>query len=1811
MSAFKPINLLDDINSKKDLEEEHTRELQVEQAFELYQKALSLQNQKQYVEAYKVYEKLFVLDIIGNYYFEEIDLIRGVQNGSMNKVTDELSSLSPSVKSLRYLIFRNRGFLYMDILKHSSLIEKLVDNDTSIDKKFKSLFYSMIEDFCVATLYNEADEKLLDVLYNIFTYLGQKKLAKFTLEYILSSRFESDDLLGFLPINQQAEDKLKSLNSQLKVSQLKLKPVEGIKKKNYDFLKKIKLEFEVVQEKLRHKNQDEISWNRSWNNLIISINKKIKKHEDENKVEDFQKSKLKYFDPYLLTDEPLESISFKSCLDDPTVTKEIVEEPVQPDIIEIEKEIPENEINEPNAPTLKMDDLEKQLELDAKQQIQRTSKRLSRVESEPDIPAIELQSSHFLGLDYSVTELSTLIPELKITKISDIYLEDQNSSTQTESLSSPLYLKDFIHIMNDWKPTFTKDLNSLNLNSSKFSDENLKLSELLEGFSSKFERLTQNKKITDLPLVTNDDLSKILSQDDDYITVKTKIINYLLASAAPPILNFKWDNELILIFNDWVLQLDNYLSKQYIPASTAMGILEILIDNSITLEHQVKDSVNSKKLNKAVVNVMCQDLMKINEKILKWTGIVENLINENEENEEMIFILKSRFEWSKILKENSEAKSMDDNKSAQYSLKNFSNYISYSSFTLNIHYPNYKNFHALNLENVQTQLTIMSVSTIFWQILAVDTRSGNSEAIKLLEDILFETNEVDDDAINSIRSFMKSNSLDMKLSLWNILMQFYKSLDMTDKLVVGIEQSLSFFNKYLLSLRYIDLTYESRTSILCKIIGFYNTSFSYLVEQLEKQAWKMNPSMSLLSLIPIFEICLYFEIHEEACSISSLKTSIKSQSQQSYNSLKDLFLKTVVVILACIENRYSKNTLNQAIKIFHAQLGASGICDAAGGVFLRASQEYLSNIDGADQDISQLIKCRYHYSICIDGFVPFEHETQKKEGLKKNECLELANFVLPIYFKTNTIKNVPKHDMKVLIEEMYEVFDDPDYDNDTTLGRNKAYFDYFLESTRINPRFVRDAFHGLAKLELDKAKTEIGSSGLYYLQGLLIFSNYKQRKKNMQGRAVEIENAISLFTSDLVCGSNRMESWFLMGQAYGYLVEDDLIWTSDKLTVPDRKNGTANLQRKSLICYLMAINFTLDNKSKLRIKPIVSSLMSSFAKELFGAIMEPMDMLALKVHSHPKFVNKPGGASFINVSEKTDLTKKFCLNLIKQALHLAIKSNDKDWTDYYYLAKVQKKCNQSPNLVLETMSRSCDMALKSKSNDPILEPLYGLVTLCYKYVKSNQISLDEALGYLKKSTMIETDITSVSDKVQFYELVMSALKQIDAADKKNWQHKPTHKLAQILYEEFNDVEGAHKLMSNFISLRSVNKQLVSIWKPESERPGKHFLYTLQYIKFYIEILKQKKDLNSLIVMIPKLRRSSSIMVNLYNAWELLCSSICIIIRNAVNVDETFTFTDNFINNLPHSVFSLNQKSMFDFLEHKEIPDELIPTFCFLDALNDVKKSNNGYGPTSLIDDTIVTLFFKIYTFYHSDTNFFAQMNSPGTKKKIAKKDIFPLVNELLKIGRRDVDSRLKAQEDGYNDVLSVLIEKQDDKLKIITESEEKDKEGIELQSISSQSKGNAANEEDINFIEDSGDRDMTVESTPNNEDRDPVHPTEEAGENEIISVSSNSIGDTRAIETNINESQLNYNDERYGSIEVVEDVLSDIGNPSVDIQTVQSEVNTKSRSSSNDSSSNDSSPTRPAKRDYERTFAFDPKSDEIIIIDSDDEPLSKRLKNST
>lgn len=1856
---------------------------------------MNLHKQKNLVDAYNIYEELFKLDVISNHYHEEPDFIRGLQNGSSNSAPDELAFVALNVKSLRYLVFRNRGFLYLDMLKSGLLapVEELYD------EKFKNMFYTLVDDFCVSLFYQDGDEFLLEAMYEIFVYLGIYKLAKGTLEYWLGG-----DSLG-----NKVERRLKiidmflggSFTSQVtpiaKRSAQWSKSTTKINTK-WDFLHTIKSDYRAHVLKSKSLAKIEIPLNDfNWSSVVDSINRCLKKNQDIKK-------KVNNIEPYLLTEESIERVTFvivENKENEDSIGGDVVDQHMDEETDQIEdahsddiqddqdthddkQEVQEDmqdgnqeENQDENLQDEKLQDkqddqikdeseevipsgaeinntlstdqidvdsvenadeseklntdtvmklgseqntesepkeAELTLETDVKTEsesskvetktdlkkdskiIQRSSKRLAK--SEVDIPVVELKYEFFvdsynffasLNGHFERFELTFTLPVVLFVDESAMKKDDEVKEvvatielpTATGALQNILeaqtpsktnYVQEqFISILHNWMPAYSKSLSNL-IPSETLDSEKFKLIEVLNNFNKKEK--SYNDNIPKLESVeSNDEISKYLiqlnSQNLHYHDVKINIIKRLIGGEL--LVTTRWEPELYKKIKDWILQFESFLLVNITEDSSlsnlglVVSVQEILVDSYISLKNQINSTFQTHK-KRTTINALTLDLLKINDKLKKWSAVYDriyhDLTKDSYHNTEGFFVLYCRYNWCEIQRERIQNL---ENEVIMTKLNHLLNVVKSSTHQLNVILPNYENLLEINMDSIKSQLTSTSVMGMFSKIIQGDSKD-NKEAERLLGIIL--SNDVIDlegtdlEAITSIKVFLSNSPVDMKLSLWSVLFSYYDGGEF-QQIETAFVEFLTYIYGYLHSEKYLKAPEIQGKLSLVKILGALGDIISIFLRNASKVGWILRPSLKTLEKLIFFTELLYiFTLHEEASTITIDKISISKKSKGSHEKLKDIF----VGIICCLVIYYGSEPPISAI---HEHLGLRQLCSSS--AFLRLAQD----ISTSPNEISQIISCRYHYDLSIGNFTPTDHSTSSKSTLDLALTLELSKFVFPLC--KNAMTQIPKHGLKSLLDEFYEVIGDPNFESLDILSRNSASFDYFLDTARITPRFIRDGFHGLLELDFERPSEnfEIVDQGLYYLQGLLVFTSYKVKKKNMQSRIVELEHIIMLLKNDLIFGTKRLESWFLLGQAYGFLVEDDLIWTADKLTVPERKLTTANLQRKSLICYLMAVNEVHNNLNDLnRIKSLIGSLMSKFGKEMYSACLEPMNMHAFEAQTQPKFVNSGGSTSFVPTL-KSQVTLELSCRIMQQCFHLAIKADKSNWLNYYYLSKVQRKLKKSAATILRTMQTAGKYTFQL--NEYIVEPHYSVCSMVYKYVKLDELTVDEGLNYLKKDSVIgegvlqflkklesgesldkngcndtkesskdvsnckdssddskdkkdvedapgtdvedgtadsdamivdsvedtikedaidednikedvtkgegtkdtiknangecvneEIAIDAIEDfivdadttkedvvevdtvkeniikddsldvtgatfeslnntrgskeitKTTFYKIINASLRIIDNHDKKNWHHKPRYRLARILFDEFDDHNAALTEMNHFISLKTTSKSLISIWKPEFERPGKHFYYTYQYCKFFIQLLTKNLDLTSLISMLPKLKRSNSIMINLYNVWENICQSICKIIRSSFDFEVdggqpeyNFKFSDRFIQVLPYNTFMVEFKTLLERLEKDGIPKELEIYFFFLYSLNDIKKANNGFGPTSLIDDTLVCTFFRVILHY-SPAILRNSGDTPGKVKKIAKRDIFPFVVDILKISRKGVEAVIAAEPEMCN-----------------------------------------------------------------------------------------------------------------------------------------------------------------------------------------------------
>jgi hypothetical protein len=63
---------------------------------------------------------------------------------------------------------------------------------------------------------------------------------------------------------------------------------------------------------------------------------------------------------------------------------------------------------------------------------------------------------------------------------------------------------------------------------------------------------------------------------------------------------------------------------------------------------------------------------------------------------------------------------------------------------------------------------------------------------------------------------------------------------------------------------------------------------------------------------------------------------------------------------------------------------------------------------------------------------------------------------------------------------------------------------------------------------------------------------------------------------------------------------------------------------------------------------------------------------------------------------------------------------------------------------------------------------------------------------------------------------------------------------------------------------------IQVWRPEFERPGRHFVYTTRYVYFFVSLLDQLDDRASLDQLLRRVRKKQGDFLNHTKLWEDIC-----------------------------------------------------------------------------------------------------------------------------------------------------------------------------------------------------------------------------------------------------------------------------------------------------------------------------------------------------
>lgn len=1593
-SSFTALNLSDD---ELDIEE-HTRELQIEIALNILNKALEFQKNQEFEKAHSKYDELGRIEIL--------------------QLPNDFNN--PTIDRLKYLYSRNRGMLRLrelidqSKLKHANSESKPDDGDASdsngvseedddlIEISVYGEIIGAINDLLNATLYGEPDEKIIQILASLFEHFNYPRMARLCYELKFGNDDNSkmnDDLKidlsnpKTLLLNQsklmnnyfELLNKLEDNHSALykKIRNI-LNDNTQLKKflKKYDWNLVLSLE-DWNSERLNNKQKNQLTIDVEVHDGIVNINSLL-----NSLVECLPKPKgrSKIYDSYLLTEKMVDDIKLDFNI---TVTEELNDT------------LPNNEqIDDTNVEVIKVDNDKSKITIDKniKQtdskpeslngqnkevtSISRPSRNLrAKPESDSNDHAKTVLKNYDIFISQTLPSFLSLCGlKLNLNPLSDLIFN-----------KSPKHINEsvikFYNCLSHWNDEYSQCLIVSNEKKGKSlnsdSNDNESIKELLNVKSSKVISYGQLEKldISDLyPLLNNIDGKEI-----HFNQIRIEVVKYIFKLnpktftslicvhqlTKKALKNFKNIVESINIqifnqFEDLIMynSTDVLSDKILSDINIAVSIYEILIDSYLEINKDLKLKKSGNKQLTAENQFNESILLK---RIEKWNQILEDTFTiYNYGTSTILTQLWCRFKWFQLFYvQTCPGKINAENLIT--TLSELSGIVHEQQYYLP--YVNYELILVLSYENIQTQFSKLKILEIF------DKYEKSNE---ILESVLLnlEYKEMENHSIKKqFETFLTTSNLPMKLRLWSLLLRYYRINGNIDKYKIAFEKIIDMIFDGINDENLENVSEEQSKFKILNILGFFNyfcKQFIQFCNDTKFQCFNNNTQKESSKMMAVITSILYmlysFLMYQKAVQIDG-RISISSKSSESNAILTNCISSCFFLLSAYYSNALldpKEESINDFLSVCHIELGLRGMCSSLNGTFLKFLQYKLSSLhfNISANDVFQIIHCRFGFSVCLEGFETFDHKCKPKK-MAVDDAIQLSKYVSTYCFKgRHPILSPPRNDIKNIIDKIIDILGDPENSNQLIISNKQKLNDY-LFNTRLDLNFIINVFNAKVDIAFEKPNflgMEIADNGLYYLEGLLGLHLFKIRKRTIQSRASELDYVLKMLENDILCGCNRFESWLALGQTYSFLVEDDLIWTADKLNSAEKKQATSMTQKKALICYLtaIAIYLKLPSVEKEKYKAIVSTLWESFAKELYNAWMEPMNKKAFHISIDKQESNEN---TRVLKSTPNDIPYNAVIKILELAFRNASDIDSASWYDMMYLAKTQYKLQYhqiNTDVIVDNLLKACSIALKqSNKEDPIIEPHYYLFSIITKLVKSSNLSVDEAVKYFQKDSLFENIFPEDEPIVQFDEVIYKVLQRIIQYDKKNWQHKPVYRLAKTYYDSLHDIQKAKEEMLSIINLKPNIRSLSTIWKPSSERSGRHFIYNSIYTQFLVQLLYETGDIYSLTILLKKMRRAGSIMVNLTKTFDNMMLRIIVLIKKSLSLKPGFL--DESIAKVKFLDFTKYSNEFVNMLKTEKVfDDSVLLHLFFLSETQTFRKLATGFGATGLIDECYHSIYVKLF-----------------------------------------------------------------------------------------------------------------------------------------------------------------------------------------------------------------------------------------------------------
>lgn len=908
--------------------------------------------------------------------------------------------------------------------------------------------------------------------------------------------------------------------------------------------------------------------------------------------------------------------------------------------------------------------------------------------------------------------------------------------------------------------------------------------------------------------------------------------------------------------------------------------------------------------------------------------------------------------------------------------------------------PNCRTMNMVSVRAVELEIAKFSTMDFFDDVFKAKRESDYKGVIKLLQPVLIVDHRIVTEEIILIERYFARSPLEFRLQLWQMLAEATSGEKRhQDALLCSLESMNLVLDSLYESHQNLSTASNRQTDIVQAVDRLHNLltgAYHDLQKCEQKEAaftgWSLSRSKASLQMFFNYLVLLQVFVQYEDSTAND-----ESATRQTWcfplfrdNTRNDL-VKCWIIIYHLYKHCLTVQNLNPdivghklavLINVLHDELGERGYCQLLEGSLLELFENEIFRLDRAEAetDLIQVLHCRYGLAYQVGPFVAWDHRAEPQE-LSIDNALRILPFVLTFVHEKSPGIWLPKADVRLVLERMHKILW-PVIEAQKSIRRDRAIIERFLKQD-ISPQDLHQSLLGRLSIPCSSVKCskDIAPkswSALHNLSlvlGRIFYSMCRSRNKNKNKGVADLETARKFYLLDLEINAGRVESWHAIGSISAALADSELGF--DAQHIWKERDAIGNMQRETILCYMMATSLSLDSWRTIGLENrdhLFEDLLYEFGFQLYNAAREPFAMSCFK-RREIRYIEHGDGRP--EISPFPTVTLREVLKLAGRCLSSASHKCSDQWRCHLMLGKIHEKLKLNPIIALNDYKIAIQKApLHSTAEQGLLlDPHYRLISSLYKYLLRDQLPPALAFEYLQDTSFHKDNSEGVcrTTKDSAISAIQAALEGICSADKKHWHHRPVHRLAVLLQnlsstqngelEPSDDHESAARTrIESLFTAKGSGGNLLNIWKPEFERPGRHYHYTNRYTNYYIDLLFAQGDMENIRNFMRRVRKATSSVLHHREIWHRLCETFFNL--SIANAKIPKVDTAEFVDVVDSATFSLLAAKLDSEASAGSLIDS--PVVAVLRDFCDIRKLNAGLYDTNKIDDDIINCYLVLY-----------------------------------------------------------------------------------------------------------------------------------------------------------------------------------------------------------------------------------------------------------